>query len=84
MPLAGPGRPRNNPTYAEKLKYGVQALPPSVDRILVALRLDQSRELISFALRGELPLHLSDGTATSALFGVLLNLQTVGLTHVVS
>ena len=59
-------------TYVENVKYGVQVLSPNIDRILIALRWDQSKNSTSFTLLGELLLHLSDGTATSALFGALL------------
>ena len=45
------------------MKDPIEVLPPSGDRILIVLRMEELRDWISFTLLNDLPLNLGHGSA---------------------
>ena len=71
-------------THIEDVENSVEVLPPTHDRIFVGLRMECSRDRMSFTLVGDLPADLGHSSAIETLVSGLLSRQTVGWTHLVS
>ena len=71
-------------TYVKYVKYPTEILPPSGDSVFVAIRVEESRCCVSFALLGDIILNASHGPDVETLVSELLGVRDGGSTHVVS
>ena len=71
-------------TYAKDLKYPVEFLLPGSDRILVASRMERSREHVPLILLDDILLSIVHGSAVVALIGGLVDAYVPELAHALS
>ena len=76
--------PRSDGTHIEDEKDPVEVQPPGCDRLFIVLRVEKSRDRISFAPLDDIPLDLSHSPAIASLVSELPKVHIPGSTHVVN
>ena len=71
-------------THVEDVKDPVEVQFPGPDRILIARRMDKSRDRVSLALLDDIPLNLRHSPAIKSVVSELPKACITGLTYVVN
>ena len=75
---------KSDRTHVEDIENSVQVRPPGGDRLIITLRVETSRDRVSFTSLGDVPLDLGHSTGIESFVGKSSDVGTADSTHIVN